>query len=64
MIQNVLFNKTKKSRVRFLIYMYSMCVQLFTAFELAVLKLYLPKIQDGHHFHGNEPQEKQCVFSE
>ena len=38
-IKNVIFNKTKDTRVRFFIYMSSMCVQLFTAVEVAVLKL-------------------------
>ena len=51
MIKNVIFNKTKNTHVGFFIYMSSMCVQLFTAFEVPVLKLY------GHHFHGNEPRE-------
>ena len=47
MIKNVIFNKTKNTCVRFFIYMSSMRVQLFTAIEVAVLKLYLgecPKI--------------------
>ena len=39
MIRNLIFNKTKNASVRFFIYMSSMCVQLFTAFEEAVLKL-------------------------
>ena len=39
---NVLFSKTKNTRVRFFIYISSMCVQLFTAFQLAVLELYVP----------------------
>ena len=34
MIKNVLFNKTKNTCVHLLFFMYSMCVQLFTAFEL------------------------------
>ena len=38
-----------------------LCVQLFTAFEEAVLKfMYLgecPKIKNGRHFHGNEARE-------
>ena len=42
MIKNVLCNKSKNASVRFLICMYSMCAQLFTAFEEAVLKLYVP----------------------
>ena len=42
MIKNVIFNKTKNTRVRFLIYISSMCVKLFTAFEEAILKLYVP----------------------
>ena len=50
--KNVIFNTTKDAPVRFFIYMYSMCVQLFTAFEEAV------------HFHGNQPREKmRFVFS-
>ena len=62
MIKNILFNKTKNPRVRFFIYMSSMCVQLFTVFEVAVLTLYVyigecPKIQDGHHLHGKEPRK-------
>ena len=45
--------------------MSSMCVQPFTAFEEAVLKLYVylgecHKIEYGRHFHGNQPREK-CV---
>ena len=39
MIKNVLCNKSKNASVRFFI---CMCVQLFTAFEEAVLKLYVP----------------------
>ena len=35
--------KVKNASVRFLICMSSMCVQLFTAVEVAVLKLYVPK---------------------
>ena len=40
-----------------------MCVQLFTAFEEADLKLYIylgecPKIEYGHHFHGNQLREQ------
>ncbi len=43
LIKNVIFNKTKNTRVvTFYIYMTSMCVQLFTAFEIPVLKLYVP----------------------
>ena len=35
LIKNVIFNKTKNTRVvSFFIYMYSMCVQLFTRFEV------------------------------
>ena len=41
-IKNVLCNKSKNASVRFFICMSSMCVQLFTAFEEVVLKLYLP----------------------
>ena len=40
-IKNVIINKTKNTCVRFFIYMSSMRVQLFTAFEEAVLKLYV-----------------------
>ena len=32
-IKNVIFNKIKNASVRFFIYMSSMCVQSFTAFE-------------------------------
>ena len=39
MIKNVLCYKSKNSSVRFFICMSSMCLQLFTAFEEAVLKL-------------------------
>ena len=39
-IKNVIFIETKNTCVRFFIYMSSKCVQLFTAFEIAVLKLY------------------------
>ena len=43
LIKNVIFNKTKNTRVvSFFIYMSSMCVQLFTPFEVPVLKLYVP----------------------
>ena len=42
MIKNVLCNKSKNASVRFFIGMSSMCVQLFTAFEEAVLNLYVP----------------------
>ena len=42
MIKNVLGNKNKNASVRFFICMSSMCVQLFTAFEEAVLKFYVP----------------------
>ena len=41
MVKNVIFNKTKNSRVCFFIYMSSMCVNCFTAFEEAVVKLYV-----------------------
>ena len=34
--------QNQNASVRFYIYMSSMCVQLFTAFEEAVLKLYVP----------------------
>ena len=36
MIKNVTFKKNKNTRVSFFIYMSSMCVQLFTAFEVPV----------------------------
>ena len=66
-LKNVLCNKSKNPSVRFFICMSSMCVQLFTAFEETVLKLYLGechKIKDGHHFHGNEARGKiYFVFS-
>ena len=43
MNKNVLCNKRKNDSVIFFICcMSSMCVQLFTAFEEAVLKLYVP----------------------
>ena len=42
MIKNLIFNKSKNASVRFFIYMSSMCVQRFTAFEEAVLKFYVP----------------------
>ena len=42
MIKNVLCNTNQNASVRFFICMSSMCVQLFTAFEEAVLKLYVP----------------------
>ena len=42
MIKNLIFNKTKNTSVRFFIYMSSRCVQLFTAFEEVVLRLYVP----------------------
>ena len=42
MITNLIFNKTKIASVCFFIYMSSMYVQLFTAFEEAVLELYVP----------------------
>ena len=48
--------------------MYSMCVQLFTAFEVAVLKLcymYLgewPKIEDGLHFLGTKSRGGRNMF--
>ena len=45
MIKNLIFNKTKKASVCFFIYMSSMCLQLFTAFEEAVLKLYQRSIK-------------------
>ena len=41
MIRNLIFNKTKNTGVRFFIYMSAMCVYRFTAFEEAVLKLYV-----------------------
>ena len=60
MIKNLIINKSKNASVRFFIYMSSMCVQIFTAYEEAVLKLYFgecPKIEYGRHFHGNQPRE-------
>ena len=44
MIKNVVFNKTKNTRVRFFIYNYIfyVCAPFFTAFEVPVLKLYVP----------------------
>ena len=41
MIKNVLCNQSNNASVRFFICMSSMFVQLFTAFEEAVLKLYV-----------------------
>ena len=43
----------------------SMCVQLFTAFEEAILKFCeSPRNKDGRHFHGNEARGKNdSVFS-
>ena len=65
MIKNVLCNTNQNASVRFFICMSSMCVQLFTAFEEAVLKLYVsgecPKIKDGRHFHGNEARGKKIL---
>ena len=65
MILKVLCNKSKNASVHFFICMSSMCVQLFTAFEEAVLKLYVPadcpKIKNGCHFHGNEAREKKFL---
>ncbi len=62
MIKHLIFNKTKNASVRFFSYMSSMCVQLFTAFEEGFWSyMYLgecPKIEYGHHFHGNKPREK------
>ena len=56
---NLIFNNTKNASVRFFIYMSSICVQLFTAFEEEILKLYMylgecPKIEYGRHLHGNQ----------
>ena len=42
MITILIFNKTKNSSVRFFIYTSSRGVQIFTAFEEVVLKLYVP----------------------
>ena len=42
MIKNLIFNKSKNASVCFFIYMSSVFVQRFTAFEEAVLKLYVP----------------------
>ena len=61
MIKNLIFNKNKNASVRFLIYISSKYVQLFTAFEDAVL-MYLgecTKIEYGRHFHGNQTREKK-----
>ena len=41
-INHVIFTKSENASVCFFIYMSSMCVQLFIAFEEAVLKLYVP----------------------
>ena len=62
MIKNLIFNKTKNISVRFFTDMSSRGVQLFTAFEEVVLKLYVylgecSKIEYGCHFHGNQPRE-------
>ena len=63
MIKNVIFNKTKNTRVCFFIYISSACVHLFTAFEVAVLKLYVPfLVEYGRHFHGNEPNQGEFIF--
>ena len=64
MMKNVSCNKNKNASVSFFICISSMCVKLFTAFEKAVLNMYLgecPKIKDGHHFHGNEARGKKNV---
>ena len=62
MIKTVLFNKTKNTCVRFFIYMSSMHVQLFTAFELAVIcvctLVSTIKSKMFGRFPGNEPREK------
>ena len=42
MIKTLIFDKTKNTRFRFFIYMSSICVQRFTVFEGAVLKLDVP----------------------
>ena len=71
MIKIVLCNKSKKASVRFFICrpMSSMCVQLFTAFDEVILKLYIcslvsaSKIKDGYNFHGNEARETILFFS-
>ena len=65
-IKNLIFNKSKNASVRFFIDMSSMCVHIFTAFEESVLQVYMylgecPKIEYGHHFHGNQPRESLCV---
>ena len=42
LIKNVIFNKTENTRVvSFFIYVSSMCVQLFTPFEVPVLEVYI-----------------------
>ena len=53
MITNLIFNRTKNTRfhILFFIYMSSMCVQLFTAFEEAVLKLYICSLVSALKFN-------------
>ena len=66
MIKKLIFNKTKNASVRFFIYMSSMCVQLFTAFEEAVLRIYLgecPKIEYVISMETNHGENKFLVFS-
>ena len=53
MINNLLFNTTKNTCVSFVIYMYSMGVQLFTAFELAFLELYVPSKMSANSMETN-----------
>ena len=48
MIEYIIFNKTKNTYVHFFIYMTSLCVQLFTAFEPVVLKYIMCLIDDGN----------------
>ena len=68
MIKNVIFNKSKNASVRFFIYMSSMCVQLFTAFEEEVLKLYVPwRVPKSNmpaiSMETNRGKKILCVFS-
>ena len=51
MIKTVIFNQSENISVRFVIYILSMCVQLFTAFEESVLKLYVPTVVSKPSVH-------------
>ena len=53
MINNLLFNTTKNTCVSFVIYMYSMGVQLFNAFELAFLELCVPSKMSANSMETN-----------